>query len=176
MNRIGLVVFPGFQILDMAVASVFELANLQVRSSAYEISVVSETGGAIKSSMGAEVNSIALDPAAYDTLIVAGYIAVQAPSPRLLELLGRALSSTRRMASICTGAFILADAGILDGKRATTHWHFAKELQRRYPLVRVEEDRIFVRDGVVWTSAGMTACIDLALALVDQDLGVKSRN
>lgn len=171
MNRIGLVVFPGFQILDMAAAAVFEMANLEVPAPAYEIHVVSEGGGAVKSSMGAAVHTIAMDPNAYDTLMVAGSTALQLSSPRLLRLLGRALEPTRRMASICSGAFILADAGILDGRRATTHWHFARDLQRRFPSVRVEEDRIFVRDGTVWTSAGMTACIDLSLALVEQDLG-----
>jgi transcriptional regulator GlxA family with amidase domain len=173
MNRIGLVVFPGFQILDMAAASVFEMANLQVPAQAYEIHVVSEGGGAVKSSMGTAVQTMALDPHAYDTLIVAGPTALQPSSPKLLRLLGRALEPTRRLASICTGAFVLADAGILDGRRATTHWHHARELQRRFPSVRVEEDRIFVRDGTVWTSAGMTACIDLALALVEQDLGAE---
>ncbi|WP_455281533.1 GlxA family transcriptional regulator [Cupriavidus necator] len=171
MNRIGLVVFPGFQILDMAAAAVFEMANLEVPAPAYEIHVVSEGGGAVKSSMGAAVHTIAMDPNAYDTLMVAGSTALQPSSPRLLRLLGRALEPTRRMASICSGAFILADAGILDGRRATTHWHFARDLQRHFPSVRVEEDRIFVRDGTVWTSAGMTACIDLSLALVEQDLG-----
>ncbi|RDK05160.1 GlxA family transcriptional regulator [Cupriavidus lacunae] len=171
MNRIGFVVFPGFQILDMAAASVFEIANLEVPAPAYEIHVVSEDGGAVRSSIGAALQTIALDPHAYDTLIVAGSTALQPSSPRLLRLLECALESTRRMASICTGAFILADAGILHERRATTHWHFARDLQRRFPSVRVEEDRIFVRDGKVWTSAGMTACIDLSLALVEQDLG-----
>jgi transcriptional regulator GlxA family with amidase domain len=171
MKRIGLVVFPGFQILDLAAASVFEMANLEVRTPAYEIHVVSEGGSATRSSIGAAVQTIALDPQAYDTLLVAGSNTLHPPSPQLLRLLGRALEPTRRMASICTGAFVLADAGILDGRRVTTHWHHARELQRRFPSVRVEEDRIFVRDGTVWTSAGMTACIDLALALVEDDLG-----
>jgi transcriptional regulator GlxA family with amidase domain len=77
----------------------------------------------------------------------------------------------RRTASICTGAFILAEAGLLDGKRATTHWHSARELQSRFPAVQVQEDRIYVRDGNVWTSAGMTAYVDLMLAMVEADLG-----
>jgi transcriptional regulator GlxA family with amidase domain len=121
--------------------------------------------------MGAAVQTITLDLRAYDTLIVAGATNPQPSSPKLLRLLACALESTRRMASICTGAFILADVGILHGRRVTTHWHYARELQRRLPAARVEEDRIFVRDGTVWTSAGMTACIDLALAFVEQDLG-----
>ena len=170
MKNIGLVVFPGFQILDLAAASVFEMAN--VETSAYDIHVVSESGGAVKSSLGTAVQTIALDPRKYDTLMVAGPTALQPSPPRLLRLLERAAESTRRIASICTGAFLLADAGLLHERRVTTHWHHARELQRRFPSIRVEEDRIFVRDGIVWTSAGMTACIDLALALVEQDLGV----
>ena len=171
MKRFGLVVFSGFQILDMAVAAVFELANREVRAPAFEIDVVSESGGAVRSSVGAVVQTIALDPNAYDTLLVTGATEPQPSPPKLLRLLARAVEPTRRMTSICSGAFVLAEAGILDGRRATTHWHFARELQRRFPAIRVEEDRIFVRDGTVWTSAGMTACIDLALALVEEDLG-----
>jgi transcriptional regulator GlxA family with amidase domain len=171
MKRIGIVVFPGFQILDTAAAAVFEMANLSARRKVYEIALVSESGGAVKSSMGAAVQTVALNPASYDTLLVAGANDVALSTPRLQRLLARALECTRRTASICTGAFILAEAGVLDGRRATTHWFFARELQRRFPAITVEEDRIFVRDGRVWTSAGMTACIDLALAMVEGDLG-----
>jgi transcriptional regulator GlxA family with amidase domain len=173
MKRVGLVVFPGFQILDLAAAGVFEIANLQTPRPAYEIEVVSESGGAVKSSVGAAIHTIALDPEAYDTLLVAGWTQPQSVSAKLLRLVGRALEPTRRLASICSGAFVLAEAGVLDGRRATTHWLRGRELQRGFPAIRVEEDRIFVRDGTVWTSAGMTACIDLSLALVEDDLGVE---
>jgi transcriptional regulator GlxA family with amidase domain len=104
--------------------------------------------------------------------LVAGSSALPEPSPELIALLQRGFAQSRRVASICTGAFILAQAGLLDGRRATTHWHFARELQQRFPRIKVEEDRIYIVDGSVWTSAGMTACIDLALALVEADLGV----
>lgn len=173
MKRIGLVIFPGFQVVDMAAASVFEMANREVPISTYKIDVVSESGGAVRCSLGVDIQTIALDPHAYDTLLIAGETFPQPTPPKLLGLIRRALEPTRRLASICTGAFVLADAGILDGRRATTHWLRARELQRRFPSIRVEEDRIFVRDGTVWTSAGMTACIDLALALVEEDLGVE---
>jgi transcriptional regulator GlxA family with amidase domain len=84
-----------------------------------------------------------------------------------------ALPESRRMAAICTGAFVLAEAGLLDGRRATTHWAFARDLQARFPEVKVEEDRIFIIDGPVWTSAGMTAGIDLALGMIEKDFGLE---
>jgi transcriptional regulator GlxA family with amidase domain len=89
----------------------------------------------------------------------------------VIKFLRQALQRSRRIASTCTGAFVLAEAGLLDGRRATTHWHRARELQARFPKVRVEEDRIFIIDGPVWTSAGMTAGIDLALAMIEKDFG-----
>jgi transcriptional regulator GlxA family with amidase domain len=89
----------------------------------------------------------------------------------LLDFVRAALTATRRVAAPCTGAFVLAEAGILDGRRATTHWLYARELQARFPRIKVEEDRIFIVDGTVWTSAGMSASLDLALAMVEQDLG-----
>jgi transcriptional regulator GlxA family with amidase domain len=90
----------------------------------------------------------------------------------LLVFLNDALAASRRTTSICTGAFVLAEAGILDGRHATTHWYHARNLQQRFPDTRIDEDRIFVADGSVWTSAGMTACIDLCLALIESDLGI----
>ena len=98
--------------------------------------------------------------------------AAREPStPGLIEFVRQALGRYRRVAATCIGAFILAEAGLLDGRRATTHWNHARDLQARFPKVKVEADRIFVIDGPVWTSAGMTAGIDLALAMVEQDLG-----
>jgi transcriptional regulator GlxA family with amidase domain len=108
-----------------------------------------------------------------DTLIVAGGSGTReaALCPQTLAYLRIEAGRARRIASVCTGAFVLAAAGLLDGRQATTHWGSAAALARAYPAVRVEPDRIFVRDGAVWTSAGITAGIDLALALVAEDLG-----
>jgi transcriptional regulator GlxA family with amidase domain len=89
----------------------------------------------------------------------------------MIDFLRSATDTSRRVTATCTGAFVLAAAGLLEGKRATTHWQYAPALRQRYPRVRVEEDRIFIQDGLIWTSAGMTAVIDLALALVEEDLG-----
>lgn len=109
----------------------------------------------------------------FDSVIVCGGAASPEASAELVDYLRRATATTRRIAAICTGAFILAQAGLLANRRATTHWMMAAELGRRYPDVHVEADRIFVQDGQIWTSAGMTAGIDLALAMVEDDHGVE---
>ncbi|WP_394778923.1 GlxA family transcriptional regulator [Undibacterium sp.] len=177
MKRIGFIVFPGFQILDTVAMSVFELANMAMKQPTYQIETLSEHGGAVISSSGIKVDTVAFGgttfDAAFDTAMLAGAMALEPQSQGLYDFLNRTLLVSRRTASICTGAFILAEAGILDGRRATTHWYHARELQKRYPKTRVEEDRIFIVDGSVWTSAGMTACIDLCLAMVEEDLGVE---
>jgi transcriptional regulator GlxA family with amidase domain len=108
----------------------------------------------------------------YDLIIVGA--SMEDASPEMIEFIRHVRSHCRRIAASCHGAFVLAEAGLLDGRRATTHWVRADELRARYPKVRVEEDRIFIADGPVWTSAGMTAGIDLALALVEEDLGLEA--
>jgi transcriptional regulator GlxA family with amidase domain len=172
MKRIGVVVFPGFQILDMVAISVFELANLEVDQPEYAVEVISEQGGMVRSSSGVEIATQPFGDPAYDTVVVTGSMQIEPSSPALLAFLNDALAASRRTTSICTGAFVLAEAGILDGRHATTHWHHARELQRRFPETRIDDDRIFIVDGSVWTSAGMTACIDMCLALIESDLGV----
>jgi transcriptional regulator GlxA family with amidase domain len=92
-------------------------------------------------------------------------------SPALTAFVKHALKTSRRVAAPCTGAFVLAESGVLDGRRATTHWRFAGDLQRRFPEVAVDEDQIFVVDGSIWTSAGMAATIDMALAMIEKDHG-----
>jgi transcriptional regulator GlxA family with amidase domain len=108
-----------------------------------------------------------------DTLVIAGGPGVEsaAADAVLVEWVRERARQARRIASVCTGAFLLAASGMLDGRRAVTHWSYCTELARRFPTVRVESDPIFVRDGSVWTSAGVTSGIDLALALVEEDLG-----
>src|SRR6185312_15427942 len=106
-----------------------------------------------------------------DTLIVPGGSGREQASEdvSLIRWLARAPARCRRIASVCTGSFLLAEAGLLDGRRATTHWAFASELGRRYPAVDVQADPIYIRDGSLWTSAGVTAGMDLALAMVEED-------
>jgi transcriptional regulator GlxA family with amidase domain len=141
----------------------------------YVIRVVAKGGPGVASSAGLEIAAGPLPRvvAALDTLIVAGGPGVEAASadPALVDWVRRRAGRARRVASVCTGAFLLAASGVLDGRRAATHWSVCAEFARRFPAVRVEPDPIFVRDGSVWTSAGVTAGIDLALALVEQDLG-----
>ncbi|MEA3129195.1 MAG: hypothetical protein QOF46_990 [Paraburkholderia sp.] len=173
MKRIGVVVFPGFQILDMVAISVFELANLEAAQPEYAVEVISEQGGMVRSSSGVEIATQPFGDPAYDTVVVTGSMQIEPSSPALLAFLNDALPASRRTTSICTGAFVLAEAGILDGRHATTHWYHARDLQQRFPDIRIDDDRIFIVDGSVWTSAGMTACIDMCLALVESDLGVE---
>ncbi len=174
MRKIAVVVYADFEVLDLAAMAAFELANKETGTNHYDVSVVSEAGGVIRSSFGVSVDSVAFDRASVDTVLVTGSIGKVPATPALRRYLRRQFASARRVASICTGAFILAEAGLLDGRRATTHWNHARELRARFPRVRVQEDRIFTRDGKVWTSAGMTAGLDLALALVEEDLGLET--
>jgi transcriptional regulator GlxA family with amidase domain len=169
--RIGLIVPPGFAVLSFAPLSVFEAANMVLANPFYEVHAVSMSGGRIPNSFGMEMETVRVTDGTFDTLLIGSPLDVRPQSPELLSFLQSAPSTTRRIASICIGAFILGEAGLLDGRRATTHWFYANELQRRYPRVTVEMDRIFIADGQIWTSAGMTAGIDLALGLVERDIG-----
>ena len=171
MQRIGFIVLPGFQMMSVGVLSVFEFANWEIGEPVYDVHLLSETGGSIRSSIGISVATEPFDDTNFDTLLVGGSAVVGSLTPGVIKFLRQALERSRRVASTCVGAFVLAEAGLLDGRRATTHWHRARELQARFPKVKVEEDRIFIIDGPVWTSAGMTAGIDLALAMVEKDLG-----
>lgn len=171
MHRIGYVVFPNFQLMGFAAVTAFEIANLDLGEKVYDIELLSETGGEVRSSAGFGVNTRAFDDGAYDTVIFGAGTTIEPMTPGLLAFAGHSLQTARRVAAPCTGAFILAEAGLLDGRRATTHWAFARQLQEHFPAVKVEEDRIFIVDGSVWTSAGMTASIDLALAMIEKDHG-----
>jgi len=110
---------------------------------------------------------------AFDTLLVGGLLVPEPSSTGLIDIVRRSQGRTRRLAAVCTGAFIFAEAGLLDGRRATTHWAYARDLRERFPKVKVEEDRIFIIDGAVWTSAGMSAGIDLALGMIEKDFGAE---
>jgi transcriptional regulator GlxA family with amidase domain len=171
MQRIGFLVFPGFQVMSLAAASAFEFTNITLGEDVYEVGYFSEAGGLIRSSIGMTVQTQAFTRPDFDTLLVSGGTGIPDSTPGLLNFVRQASQASRRVAAICTGAFIFADAGMLDGRRATTHWLLARELQQRFPAVKMEEDRIFVIDDQIWTSAGMSAGVDLALAMVEKDHG-----
>jgi transcriptional regulator GlxA family with amidase domain len=180
-RQVAILVYPGVQSLDFAgPLEVFAGAQRLIKSAGrsergYEVKLLSRDGKPLQTSSGLMVTphaSIERAPAAIDTLIVAGgYGRRQAAAdPVLLEWIRQTSETARRTASVCTGAFLLAAAGVLDGRRATTHWASAAELATRYPAVDVDPEPIFLRDGSIWTSAGVTAGMDLALALVEEDL------
>jgi len=171
MRDIAFVVYPGYSVMALAVATVFETANMIADELAYEPHFVSETGGVVRASSGLAFNSEAFSDAPFDTLIVGGATFPAPSSAGMIAFMQAAPKRHRRIAAICTGAFVLAEAGLLDGRRATTHWAHARDLRKKFPKVKVDEDLIFINDGAIWTSAGMTAGIDLGLALVESDLG-----
>jgi transcriptional regulator GlxA family with amidase domain len=172
-----LVVFPGLQGLDLiGPAEVFAAASQEVGRPAYRVRVVATTPGPAASSSGvAIVAGEAIDAVAgpIDTMMVVGgdgtYGAVA--DEHLVHHVARLAHDSRRVTSVCSGAFVLAQAGLLDGRRATTHWRVCDLLAKSFPAVDVEPEPIYVRDGNVWTSAGVTAGMDLALALVEEDHG-----
>ncbi len=170
--------YPQVQMLDVTgPLQVFATANdLAVGDvPPYALRVVASGGGSVPTSSGLTLLADPLPPATPppDTLILAGGRGVEAAAadPALVAWARARALASRRYASVCTGAFLLAATGLLDGRRATTHWSHCAALARRFPAVQVEPDPIFVRDGPAWTSAGVTAGIDLALTLVEQDLG-----
>lgn len=176
MHRIGYLLTDGFQILSLATQAVFEFANLVVGRPVYSIEHFSPAGGLVRSSLGLPLETRPLRaPGLADTWIVVGVndpVASQTP-PAVLDFVRKAGKQARRTVGICTGGFVLAEAGLLAGRRATTHWAYAQALQKRHPEITVEEDRIYIVDGAVWTSAGMTAGLDLAIGMLEKDLGAE---
>ena len=178
-RTIVLVAYPGISMLDLVgPAEVFAGVNRVAESRPrYRLLVASADGGLLISDSGLRLDAdtrLSSVTGRVDTLLIAGGPVVEAmPSDELVAELRRIAPRARRVASICSGAFVLAAAGLLDGRTATTHWAFCEKLGRDYPKITVAPDRIFVRDGNVFTSAGVTAGMDLALALVEADHGIE---
>ena len=176
--RIAILAFPRFQLLDVAgPADVFAEASQQLGDRrAYHVQVIGTGEGMLKSSGGLRLgidSTVAKHRGAIDTLLVAGSPRVEdmAADTQLQDWLRRQARTVRRYGSVCSGAFVLAASGLLDGKRVATHWKLAGQLASDYPLASVESDAIYVRDGQLFTSAGVTAGMDLALAMVEEDHG-----
>ena len=174
MHRIGYFLTEGFQVMAIGTQTVFEFANTVAKENVYEVLNYSLCGREVRSSIGASVATLAADQdAAADTWMISGVVDPLAKDaePEELAFVRQAAAHARRVAGLCTGAFVLADAGLLDGRRATTHWAYADALKARHPRVQMEPDRIFIVDDGIWTSAGLTAAMDLALGMVEKDLG-----
>ena len=174
-RTIAFLIYPNFQLLDAAgPIGAFEMPAREMDPPPYALKVIAKTSGLVTSSSGVIMLAEAFgDPAAIDTLVVAGGQGTEAAArDRYTRDFVREVARTaRRVTSVCSGAYILAAAGLLDGKRATTHWGRTLHFPTVFPKVKLEPDRIWVRDGQIWTSAGITAGIDLALALIADDLG-----
>jgi transcriptional regulator GlxA family with amidase domain len=172
MHRVvAIVVHPGFQLLDAAgPTAAFEIAE-RLRPGSYRLALLAPRGGDVESSSGMKLSAEPLHDRRLDTVVVSGGEIVRSV-PAMQDIVAwLKRTEARRIASVCSGAFLLAEAGLLDGRRATTHWASTERFGRRYPKIKVDPDRIFIRDGHVWTSAGISAGIDLALALIEDDLG-----
>jgi transcriptional regulator GlxA family with amidase domain len=174
LHKIGFLVFDGMKMLDVAgPAEVFTEANLSGTN--YRISMLSADGNDVRSSIGMRVpvDAAAADAGRFDTVLIAGgeVFPANPVDERLAEAAAGLFDRSSRTASVCTGAFVLGAAGLLDGKRATTHWRHTGELAKRHPTALVQPDSIFVKDHSTYSSAGVTAGIDLALALLEEDQG-----
>ncbi|HUF97956.1 MAG TPA: helix-turn-helix domain-containing protein [Ilumatobacter sp.] len=182
-RHVVFVVCPGFQSLDLTGPfEVFAAANEAASSPAYRLTVVSLTGGPIASESGLAIGTERLDTVLHTglhtgsdvhTLVIPGGNGVRAAigDEALVAAIGELAAQAERVVTVCTGAFLAAAAGVATGRTVTTHWHRAEALQRRFPDINVDADPIFIRDGNLWSSAGVTAGIDLALAIVEHDLG-----
>ena len=170
---IGVLVYDDFQLLDATgPISVFEIAY-RLQGKKAPITVLAQKSGAVRASAGVELNAKSFRRALPDTLIVAGGEGTRAAAAckETLAFVRRVARRGKRVASVCSGAYVLAEAGVLDGKRATTHWQRTRDFVKRYPNIKLEADRIYVQDGNIWSSAGITAGIDLALAMIADEFG-----
>ncbi len=171
---IGFLIFADFQLLDVAgPITVFEIANRFAKSDT-PIRVMAAKPGPVRSTSGVEMLAHKFGSAsAITTLIISGGEGVEAAARNkcVSQFVKAVAKRGTRIASVCSGTFVLAEAGLLDGKRATTHWQRTRQFLSAYPKVKLEPDQIFVRDGQIWSSAGITAGIDLALAMVAEDFG-----
>lgn len=174
--HIGFFVFPDFQLLDLSgPLAAFQIAGFHQTTSPYSLSVLSLQGGPVKCSAGCVITTVPLSTVSLDTLIICGGYGIHTLSDSAVDLhaLKTQAENVRRLGSVCSGAWLLAELGLLNGRRATTHWRHGLALQKSYPDVRVESDKIFLRDGHIWTSAGISCGIDLALAMIEADLGME---
>jgi transcriptional regulator GlxA family with amidase domain len=172
-RTIAFFLFPGFQLVDLGAMTVFDLANREAGGRAYDLRTVSAHGTAVRSSAGATLDTQAWrdGDGTFDTMLVFGAADPVVPDPDTVALLRRAGAGARRIGTACNGTALLAPTGLLDGRNVAVRALHAAGLKARHPAIRVDPERVWIRDGKIWSSAGMTASIDLALALVEDDLG-----
>jgi transcriptional regulator GlxA family with amidase domain len=178
-HRVALLAYEGCQLLDVTgPAAVFGAANAAPGGPAYDVAILSPDGGAVVSNCGVALHSRKIGGRPDTLLVAGGSHGLKAAMERddVRRWLRKAAPKARRFGSVCTGAFVLAAAGLLDGKRVATHWASCARLAERFPALTVDADALYVTDGKVWTSAGVTTGIDMALALVEADLGAATAN
>lgn len=174
MHKVGFFVCRGHDALDLAgPLAAFHQVAIAAGHTPYELHVVSQPGGPVIGNAGLSIETKPFGEQTFDTIIfVGGDIAPMQMSENIIA--AKQLSAgASRVASVCTGAFLLAETGLLDGRKATTHWRYTAQLQSRFPRIRVEGDNIYVADGHIWTSAGIAAGIDLTLAMIERDMGAE---
>ncbi|WP_176647665.1 GlxA family transcriptional regulator [Duganella sp. SG902] len=174
MHRLGFFLTDEFQVMALGTQSVFEFANVVAREKVYQVTNYSLNGGELQTSQGITIKTQAVgDGNEADSWLVSGVVDPmgRSASDEELDFIAHAAKKSRRTVGLCTGAFVLGDAGLLDGRRATTHWAYVEALKARHPRARIVVDHLYVVDGPIWTSAGLTAAMDLALGMVERDLG-----
>jgi len=177
-RRVAIIAFPGVTLLDISGPAqvLAELEAIELPAPGYSLSYLSTSGGLVPTDVGMMIDTLPISsvrPNEVDTLVIPGGPGIweMRKDAALMKWIAQALPKARRVASVCLGAFVLAWTGVLDGKRVATHWRYCPRLQDSFPNIRVEPDAIFVKDGRVWSSAGVSAGIDLALAMVEEDFG-----
>ncbi len=171
MITVGLIAVPPMQLMSLSAMTVLQTANSLADDPAYGIELVSEVGGLVETSSGFCVDRRPNGDARFHTLLVSAFACTQAPSQSLAASVRQLAADARRVGSYCTGAFVFAEAGLLEGCRASTLWRHLPRLEQAFPNVYLLPDRPYVNDCKVWTAAGMTAGIDMVLAFVEASLG-----
>ena len=174
MRRIGFFVCPGHDALDLAgPLSAFNQVATAAGHTPYDLRVISKSGGPVVGNTGRPIETRPVGNRRFDTVVFVGGDIEPMQTAENIAIAKQLASKASRVASVCTGAFLLAETGLLDGLRATTHWSYTAQLQLRFPTIKVEGDSIYIADGRIWTSAGIASGIDLALAMIERDMGAE---
>lgn len=174
MRRIEFFVCPGHDALDLAgPLSAFNQVATAAGHTPYDLRVISKSGGPVVGNTGLPIETRPVGNRRFDTVVFVGGDIEPMQTAENIAIAKQLASKASRVASVCTGAFLLAETGLLDGLRATTHWSYTAQLQLRFPTIKVEGDSIYIADGRIWTSAGIASGIDLALAMIERDMGAE---